>query len=355
MSLLETRPAAGDPASRVARAFAPPLVAIALTVISAMVLFVLLGRDPGAALRVLFLAPFEDLPELALKAAPLALCAAGLAVSFRGNVWNIGAEGQLVVGAIAAGAVAMQVAPEATFEWWPIALLAGAAGGIGWAAITGWLRDRFGANEILVSLMLVYVAQLLLGALLEGPWRDPDAQDPQTRMFEAAALLPVWLAGTRLHVGVPLALVVVLGVWLFQMRSAAGYRIRVGGMAPHAAAYAGFNGRASLWIALVISGGCAGLAGALEAIGPTGQLTPAISSGFGFTAIIIAFMARLNAGASLLAALALAVIHVGGELAQSRLSLPPTLTGVFQGLLLLYLLLADTLAGHRIRWNWSAS
>lgn len=334
---------------------ASPVLAGLLTIALGTGLFWLLGKDPAQGLKVFLLEPVRDAyawSELAVKGTPLLLCALGLAICYRANVWNIGAEGQFVAGAISAGGVAM-MAPESLAEWFvPLILLAGVAGGLCWASIIAWLRDRFNANEILVSLMLVYVAQLLLGYLVYGPWRDPAGYNfPQTPMFSAGTAVPIVAAGTRMHAGALVALLLVPLVWIFLFRSLRGFELSVGGLAPAAASYAGFSARRALWTAMLVSGGLAGLAGAFEAAGPLGQLTPNVSANYGFAAIIVAFVGRLHPVGVLLATLLMSIFHVGGELAQSRLGLPNALTGVFQGLLLISLLACDTLVHFRVRWS----
>jgi ABC-type uncharacterized transport system permease subunit len=332
-----------------------PLIALAITVACAALLFAALGKDPVRGLAVFLWEPIRSgyaWTELGVKATPLILCALGLALCFRSNVWNIGAEGQLLLGAIAGGGVALLAGPD-TGRWIAAAvLLAGTAGGMAWAALTAWLRDRFHANEILVSLMLVYVAQLLLSYLVFGPWKDPQGYNfPQTRMFEPAASMPLVIAQSRLHAGVVLAALGVAAMWLFMARAHLGFQLRVTGLAPAAAAYAGFSARRSLWTALLVSGGCAGLAGALEAAGPLGQLTPHVSPGYGFAGIIVAFVGRLHPVGIVFAGVLMSMFYIGGELAQSRLGLPAALTGVFQGLLLIALLACDTLVQYRVRWG----
>jgi simple sugar transport system permease protein len=229
-------------------------------------------------------------------------------------------------------------------------LLAGVLGGMAWAALVALLRDWFNANEILVSLMLVYVAQYLLDYLVYGPWKDPEGYNfPQTKLFADPALLGHLVEGTRLNWGFPLALLAVALVWVFLFRSVRGFALQVGGLAPAAARYAGFSTRQSLWTVLLLSGGLAGLAGALDAIGPLQQLTPQVSQGYGFAAIIVAFVGRLNPLGVVSSAVLMAMFYIGGELAQSRLGLPNAMTGVFQGLLLFALLACDTLIAHRVR------
>ena len=338
--------------------WASPLLALALTVLIGIGLFVLLGKDPVRGLQLFFVEPVKDArawAELSIKAVPLVLIALGLAVCFRSNVWNIGAEGQFILGALGAGWVAMQVQPGAG-GWVVLPILAaGVLGGMLWAGITALLRDRFNANEILVSLMLVYVAELLLGYLVYGPWKDPQGFNfPQTITFAADTKLPRLVTGLRANIGVLIALGAVALAWLFMFRTYAGFQLQVGGLAPMAARYAGFSSRSALWTALLLSGGAAGLAGALEAVGPLGQLTPHVPAGYGFAAIIVAFVGRLHPGGIALSAILMSMFFIGGELAQSRLGLPKSITGVFQGLLLFSLLACDTLIHYRLRWQRGA-
>ena len=331
--------------------WASPLLALLLTVACGMLLFGLLGKPPSQAVSMFFVEPLSSrrgVAEVLLKATPLALAAVGLALCFRANVWNIGAEGQLIAGSIAAAAVAL----AGSSAGWsaPAALAAAALGGMLWASITAWLRDRFNANEILVSLMLVYVAQLLLSYVVHGPMKDPAGFGfPQSPMFDRAARLPLLLDGTRLHVGFLLALAVAAAAWLLLARSVIGFQLRVAGLAPRAARYAGFSSRRVLWTTMLVSGALAGVAGGAEVTGPIGQLTPSVSPGYGFAAIIVAFVGRLHPLGVVAASVLMALFYIGGELSQSRLGLPSSLTGVYQGLLLLFLLGADTLILNRLR------
>lgn len=331
-----------------------PLLALALTVLLGLGLFVLLGKDPMRGLQMFFWEPIKSAyawSELGIKATPLILIALGLAVCFRSNVWNIGAEGQFIVGALAGGWVAMQATPDTGRGIVVLILLAGVAGGAAWAALTALLRDRFNANEILVSLMLVYVADLLLSWLVYGPWKDPNGYNfPQSISFLAVTKIPRLFEGWRVNIGVLIALAAVAGFWLLLFRTYAGYALQVGGLAPAAARYAGFSSRRALWTALLLSGGMAGLAGALEAAGPLGQLTPYVPAGYGFAAIIVAFVGRLHPVGIVFSGILMSMFYIGGELAQSRLGLPKSITGVFQGLLLFALLACDTLIHYRLRW-----
>lgn len=338
-------------------AWLSPLLAVSLTALCGVALFMAVGKDPVASLRVFFLEPIRDLngwAEVGMKVAPLLTIAVGLSICFRANVFNIGAEGQLVVGAIAAGALILYLDDDANGGAWLIALalLAGVAGGMAWAAITALLRDRFNANEILVSLMLVYVAELLLSWLVHGALIDPDGFGfPQSRLFSDGWLLPVVLPGTRLHIGILLALLAAFVGWLYLSRSFSGFKLQVGGIAPMAARYAGFSSRSALWVSLLVSGGLAGLAGAAEVMGPIGQLTPSISPGYGFAAIIVAFVGRLHPLGVIFSSFIMALFYIGGELSQSRLGMPSAITGIFQGILLFSLLTCDVLIHNRLKWG----
>jgi simple sugar transport system permease protein len=350
MLRLEPRPQASG-----AWSYASPLLALALTVLIGVVLFALLGKDPLRGLQMFFWEPLKSgyaLGELMVKATPLLLIALGLAVCFRSNVWNIGAEGQFILGAICAGGVAL-LADKDSGRWIVLAvLLAGMLGGMAWAGVTAWLRERFNASEILVSLMLVYVATMLLNYLVYGPWKDPGGYNfPQTRTFEAVTQIPRLVAGSRMSVGLPIALACALALWVFLFRTRAGFAQQVGGLAPDAARYAGFSSRKALWVALLSSGAAAGLAGGLEVAGPLGQLTPYVPVGYGFAAIIVAFVGRLHPVGMVLSAVLMSMFYIGGELAQSRMGLPKSITGVFQGLLLFCLLACDTLVNYRLRWS----
>jgi len=330
-----------------------PLLAAAATLVVGFVLFTMLGKNPLEAFYVFFVKPVESLygvAELLLKASPLMLCATGLAAGYRANVWNIGAEGQLTLGAICGGGIALAL-QDAGGPWlMPLMILAGAAGGMAWAAFPAWLRTRFNASEILTSLMLVYVATLGLSYLVHGPWRDPEGFNfPQSKMFGDAALLPNLVPETRLNVGLLIALAVVAVGWLFMRRSLAGFQMRVAGLAPAAANYAGISSSRTVWLGMLIGGATAGIAGVGEAAGPIGQLLPSMSPGYGFAAIIVAFVGRLHPLGVLLASLLMSLLYLGGEAAQIALSLPSAVTGLFQGTLLFFLLAADVFINFRLR------
>lgn len=337
---------------------ATPVLAIVLTVLTGLLIFALLGKDPARGFEVFFINPLKTtygISEWLLKATPLALCAAGLAVGFRASVWNIGAEGQFILGAIGATIVALYAGtmPVVTLV---LMVLAGALAGAGWAAIPAFLKTRFNASEILVSLMLVYVAELLVSWLVFGPLRDPMGFNfPQTVMFEPAALLPILVPGTRLNLVLGLVVVVLLATYVLIFKTHLGFKMRVAGESPNAARYAGIPAKAMVWLGLLIGGGCAGLAGMAEVAGPMGQLTDKVASGYGFAAIIVAFVGRLHPLGIALASLLMALFFIGGEQAQQYLGVPGSISKVFQGLLLFYLLATDVLIGYRIRFTRNAN
>lgn len=338
----------------VAAAIASPLIACALTLVTMAVLFAVLGKDPVAALRVYFVDPLTDgyaLVEIAVKAAPLTLIAVGLSLCYLANVWNIGAEGQFIVGAVCGSWLAVTTNGSDAGGWvLPAMLVLGASGGALWGLLPALARVRFGASEILTSLMLFYVADLLLDYLARGPWRDPNGFNfPTTAEFDAAATMPLLVEGTRLHAGVLVALAAVAVAAVVLGRTLMGFELRVAGMAPRAAAFAGFDADRLTLVTLTVSGALAGLAGVIEVAGPVGHLQPAFSPGYGFTAIIVAFLGRLNPLGMLVAALFVALTFIGGEQAQIAIKVPLDLTKVFQGVLLFYVLACDSLILYRIR------
>jgi simple sugar transport system permease protein len=330
-----------------------PIVATAAVLVIGFVLFSAMGKDPWQALYVFFIEPIDtvyDIGELLLKASPIMLVAIGLAVGYRANVWNIGGEGQLIMGAIFGGGVALAFHGVDSMLVLPAMLIAGAAGGMLWAAIPAFLRTRYNANEILVSLMLVYVASFVLSLLVHDAWRDPEGFNfPQSKMFTESALLPNLLSDTRLNVGLFLALAAVALGWLFLRKSLVGYQMRVAGLAPAAANYAGISAKRTVWLGMLIGGACAGLAGVGEVAGPIGQLLPIISPGYGFAAIIVAFVGRLHPVGIFFASLLMSLLYLGGEAAQMKMALPSSVTGLFQGTLLFFLLAADVFIHYRLR------
>ena len=334
-------------------ALIPPLAVLA-TVAASGVLFAVMGYPVWQTMQAFFVAPLASAngwAELALKAGPLAMIAAGLAAGFRANVWNIGAQGQLTMGAVAGGGVALAL-PDATGAWvLPVVCLAGVAGGMAWGALPALLRTRLGVNEILTSLLLTYVASLLLSTLVFGPWRDPEGYNlPQSRMFSDAATLAPLFPRARLTSGTLIEFLVPVILWAALRYAMIGFQVRAAGAAPAAAGYAGFAASRVVWIVFMAGSGLAGLAGVFEVTGPIGQLIPQITPGYGFTAIIVAFLGRLNPLAIIPAALLVALSYVGGDSAQVSTGLPNGAAGVVQGLLLLFPLAADVLIRHRLRF-----
>lgn len=341
-------------ASRV-MVYQSPLIAVVLTLLAGMAMFWIMGTDPLRAVYAFFVEPISTLDgfaELLVKATPLVLIGLGLSLGFKANVWNIGAEGQLTLGAIFGGGLALAFFDVDTVFLLPAMLIAGIIGGMAWAAIPAFLKTRYNTNEILTSLMLTYVGLLLLSYLIHGPWKDPDGYNfPESRLFHDSAVLPIILEGTRLHIGWLIALFVAILAWLLMVRHIIGFQIKVIGMAPAAASFAGFKEKRLVWLTLLISGGAAGLAGVLEVSGPIGQIVPVISPGYGFTAIIVAFLGRLHPVGVVLAGLLMALTYLGGDSAQITMNLPNAVTGVFQGMLLFFLLASDVLIRYRIRFG----
>jgi simple sugar transport system permease protein len=331
-----------------------PLIAIALTLATMSILFLVLGKNPFSALGVYFIDPLTDsysLQEIAVKATPLIMIGVGLSLCYLANAWNIGAEGQFLIGAVAGSWLAVETNGSGAGYWvLPAMLLLAAAAGALYALIPAICRVWFGASEILTSLMLVYVADLLLDYLVRGPWRDPAGFNfPTTAEFDPVATVPVLIEGGRLHLGALIALLVVAAAALLLGRTIKGFEIRVVGAAPRAARFGGFNSNQLILFTFAISGALAGLAGIIEVAGPVGHLQPGISPGYGFTAIIVAFLGRLNPTGILIAGLFLALTFIGGEQAQIAMKIPLDVTKVFQGILLFYVLACDSLILYRFR------
>ncbi len=335
-------------------AIASPLIAIGLTLVTMAILFAVLGKNPLTALEVYFIEPLTDsysLVELVVKATPLVMIAVGLSLCYIANVWNIGAEGQFLVGAVCGSWLAVTTQGTDAGIWvLPAMLVLGAIGGALYGLIPALCKIYFGASEILTSLMLVYVADLGLDYLVRGPWRDPNGFNfPTTAEFDPVATVPILAEGTRLHLGSVLALIVVMIATVLLGRTIKGFEIRVVGAAPRAARFAGFDANRLIILTFMISGALAGLAGIIEVAGPVGHLQPNFSPGYGFTAIIVAFLGRLNPIGILIAGLFLALTFIGGEQAQISIKVPLDLTKVFQGILLFYVLACDSMILYRIR------
>ncbi len=360
MIALERRPAP----SRLWAA-AVPVVAVLLTMLAGGGLFATLGKDPVAAIRTIFWAPLFDpqyaafsRPQLLVKAAPLILIATGLALGFRAGVWNIGAEGQYIVGAITGAAVGLAFYPWGPWFVFPLMVAAGALGGWAWAMIPALLRVRFGTNEILVSLLLVYVAQILLSSMATGLLRNPEGSGfPGSRnlaRWEGSAN-PELIGGTGMHWGVVAAVVAVIFAHVLLTRHLTGFHIRLTGQAPRAARFAGVSPGRMVVLCFVISGALAGMAGLFEVTGPAGQIGIDFGTGYGFTAIIVAFLGRLNPLGIAAAGLLMALTYIGGELASFTMGIPIAAIQAFQGMLLFFLLAVDVLSNYRLRLRRAAA
>ena len=335
--------------------YASPVLALVLTAVVSGLIFAGMGRPALLTVYTFLVAPLlqqDGFQALVVKAAPLIMMGVGLSLAYRANVWNIGTDGQFTIGAICGGGVALAFPDGPFWALFPAVVVAGMLGGMANGGLVAWLRIRFNANEILTSLMLAYITQYFLIYLVVGPWRDPQGFGfPQTALFSDNALAPRLIEDTNVHLGVLLAPLFALALWFMLEKSLLGFQFRVLGQATRAARFAGFSENRLVWIAMLISGGLAGLAGVLEVTGTLGQLTTTLSPGYGFTAIIVAFLGRLNPLGAIPAGLLLALTYLGGDAAQINLGLPNAVTGIFQGILLFFLLGCDFLLLHRIRWR----
>jgi len=338
--------------------WATPPLAVLITMVAGGALFAALGKDPVEAITTIFWTPlfgehaFYYRPQLLIKAAPLILIAVGLSLGFRAGVWNIGAEGQYILGALAGAGVGLAFYPLESRIVFPLMILAGALGGWAWAMIPALLRVRFGTNEILVSLMLVYVAEQLLAAMALGPMRNPEGRgfpgSSNLRDYPSAHNAE-FIEGSGMHWGVAAAIIAVILAHVLLSRHLLGYQIRLTGQAPRAARFAGVRPGRLVLVCLGTSGALAGLAGMFEVSGPAGQVSIDFNVGYGFTAIIVAFLGRLHPAGILLAGLLMALTYIGGEMAQSTLGLPAAAIQIFQGMLLFFLLAVDLLTHYRLR------
>ncbi len=337
-----------------------PVLAVLLTMIAGGILFAMLGKNPFLAIKTIFYDPilgefaFYYRGQLLVKAAPLILIAIGLSLGFRAGIWNIGAEGQYIVGAICGAAVGLAFYPADLWIIFPLMVLAGAAGGMLWAMIPAILKTRFNTNEILVSLLLVYVAEQLLASMALGALRNPDGAgfpgSRNLRQYEAASNQEL-ISGTGIHWGVIAAFIAVILAYILLNRHMLGYQIRLTGQSPRAARFAGVRPNLLVVFCLGTSGALAGLAGLFEVAGPAGQISIDFNVGYGFTAIIVAFLGRLHPIGILLAGLLMALTYIGGEAAQAQLALPAAAIQAFQGMLLFFLLAVDVLTNYRIRFG----
>lgn len=359
MLRLETRPQS----SRLMR-WLTPFIAVAVTMVAGGLLFLALGKDPVDSIYLIFVAPFSDpnfsaysLSQLLVKSAPLIFIATGLSIGFRANIWNIGAEGQFVIGAVSGSAVGLMLYPAEGIWVLPLMALAGALGGFLWAMIPALLKIRFNANEILVSLMLVYVSYNLLAAMVTGPMRSPVAYNfPESRSFleTDSTALPMLYEPLGLNAGGLVALVAVVFAYVLMERHLLGFQVKLTGQSKRAARFSGVKPALIVAVCLGLSGAMAGMAGLFEATGPAGKLTTSFPLGYGFTAIIVAFLGRLHPIGIVLAGLLMGLTYIGGELAQLMLSLPAAAISVFQGMMLFFLLATDVFVNYRLVWKREA-
>ncbi|MCK5894295.1 MAG: ABC transporter permease [Endozoicomonadaceae bacterium] len=330
-----------------------PILAILLTMVAGMLMLLWQGQDPVNSLYTLFILPVSSwygINDLVMKVAPILLCALGLAICFRASIWNIGAEGQFIMGALAGGYVALTLSEYISALLLPIILLTGAAAGLLWAAISAFLRNRYHVNEILTTIMLNYIAVNLLLYGVHGPLMDPDGFNfPQSTQFSESASLPLLLKGTHLHLGLLFALLAVVAVWVVLSRLFIGFQLRVVGLDRSAAEYAGFSEKRLVTISFLLCGALAGLAGVSEVTGSIGQLVPQVSLGYGYAAIVVAFLGRLHPIGITLASALMALIYTGSEMGQISLGLPLAVGSLFQGMLLLFLLACDFLICYQLR------
>ena len=329
-----------------------PVLSVALALVVGALVLLASGEDPIAVYRAMFSGAFgsrNSLAETLVKTIPLLLTGLGVGIAFRMQLWNIGAEGQLYLGAIAATGIALFVLPDAPAPLLiPAMVLAGLIGGAAWGLIPGFLRARLGVNEIITSLMLNYVAILLADQLVYGPWRNPIGFGfPGTAQLPEAAWLPRWDT-TRVHLGLVFGLVAVAVVWVLLRRTRWGYEIAVMGGNERAARYAGLPTVRNVLLVMAFSGALAGLAGMSEVAGIGHQLQRNLSPGYGYTAIIVAWLGRLHPAGIALVAFLLAGLLVGGDQIQMTMGLPAAIAPMLQGTILFFLLGGEVLGRYRV-------
>ena len=334
-----------------------PIIAVILTLITGSIIFSIMGFNAFFALHTFFISPISTtygISELLVKATPLALIATGLAFCFKNNIYNIGAEGQLTMGAIFGGGIGIYFHDTNSFWLLPLMIIGGAIGGSLWAMIPALLKNKFNTNEILTSLMLVYVALFILDFLVVGPWRDPEGYSfPKTRPFSDSGRMPLLFDGLRIHIGLIITLILIFISWFVFAKTIFGFQLKVSGFSPIAARYAGFNQKILIYLAFGICGAFAGIAGLAEVSGPIGLLYRDISPNYGFTAIIVAFLGRLHPLGIIFASLVIALTYLGAEDAQLFMQIPAAVGFLFQGLVLFYLLGADFLVKYKLEFKKS--
>ena len=337
-----------------------PLVSIIFTILFGLLIFTFLGYDPLETLYQVFMSPFsrvDMISDIFVKAFPLIIIGCGLMLCFRANIWNIGAEGQFIMGALLAGSFALMFPDVENKILLLFMFLVGFIGGAIWAFIPAILKTRLNVNEILVSLMLVYVAMLFIDFIVRGPLRDPMSFGfPLTKPYPEGALInKIHFPGIgylgQLHYGILLIVLLIPLSWIFINKTLGGFKITVLGSAPKAAKFAGFKENSITMTVLLLSGGLAGIAGVVEVSANMGQLQPEVSFGYGFTAIIVAFLGRLNPIGILFAGITIATVKLGADNAQMTMGIPKVVTGLFEGILLFFLLTGETLQKYQIKWK----
>jgi general nucleoside transport system permease protein len=325
-----------------------PLVAVVLALATVALLLVAVGSNPLDAYRDMWNAALGDrfaLSTTVTKTMPRLLAALGIALALRAGLWNIGAEGQLYVGALATTAVALYEPDLGAPVMIATALVAGALAGAGWAMIPGVLRAKRGVSEVITSLMLVYIGIQLTNYVLESPWAEPGSTFPSSPYVPPGASLPTIVSGTLLNAGALVGLVLVAVAWFLMSRSTFGLRLNAIGGNERAARIAGVRVSLMIVLAMAASGAFAGLAGGMEVLGVRGRLVEGFSPGYGFEAIAIALLGRLNAFGILGAALLFGALDAGSAgLQTAAQGVPASISQVAEGLAVAYVLVGLGLA-----------
>lgn len=332
------------------------LLILVLAVLAAFaigaVLIALSGTSPVTAYQALLHSAFgsrNNWGETLVKMVPLLLAGLGTAVALRARLFNIGAEGQLYMGALGAAFVGLFLGDLPAVLGIPLVLVAGFIAGGVWGGIAGFLKQRYQANEIIVTLMLNYVGIQIVSFLVSGPWRDPQATEAFTARFAPGTLLPVVLSGTRLHLGIAVALLAAVVLWWVMHHTVLGYQITVAGANEDAARYAGIKTGRLILITMVISGGLAGLAGVGEVAGLHHRVLAGFSPGYGYTAIAVAMLGRQEPLGVALAAFLFAALVIGVNGMQDLTGVPVSLVYIIEGLVLLFVLGSEILRQRQAR------
>ena len=321
-----------------------PLLAIVLALLASSGLILAVGAQPVTAFRALFLGAFgnaNSLAETLLKATPLLFAALGMCAAFTSRIWNIGAEGQLYIGALMTAIVGIYVPMPSKIIAIPALALASFLAGGCWAAIPGWLKGRFGVSEIITTIMMNYIAIFLISYMIHHPLRDPQGYLPQSQTLQASAKLPILLTKTRLHLGIVLGIIAALMVYVIFKKTTLGYQMRVVGHNPLAGKYGGVHVSRIILVSMLFSGGLAGIAGMVEIAGVHQRLIENISPGYGYTAIVIALLSYLHPLVVIVVSILFAGLMVGADAMQRMAGLPAALAYVVQGLIVLFVLASE--------------